>query len=207
MAMALPQGRASSMLEARSQLASHIKPGLYGAGDHPVVTLSEVRGRSIIQVAGWPDTFETVSTRLATAAGGAVPSAFGIASVADTVTAIWVGAERLWFTADDPALLKRFDGVATDEDAMLLDLSDSRTVLRLKGGAARSVLIKGIAVDLHTDAFPVQAIAHTMVEHVGVLLHRVGPEAFELFVPRSYSANIWYWLTESAEEFGYEVEG
>ena len=77
----------------------------------------------------------------------------------------------------------------------------------LKGEAARSVLIKGIAVDLHTDAFPVQAIAHTMVEHAGVLLHRVGPEAFELYVPRSYSANMWHWLTVSAEEFGYEVEG
>ncbi len=168
------------MLEARSQLASHIKPGRYGAGDSPGVTLSEVRGRSIVQVAGWPDTFETVSKRLAAAAGGTVPKAFGIASVADTVTAIWAGAERLWFTADDPALMKRFDGVATDEDAMLLDLSDSRTILRLKGEAARSVLIKGIAVDLHTDAFPVQAIAHTMVEHAGGLLHRGGPETLEL---------------------------
>ncbi|MAW54411.1 MAG: hypothetical protein CMM69_02960 [Rhodospirillaceae bacterium] len=196
-----------SMLEARSQLASHIKPGRYGPGDSPNVILSEVRGRFIVQVAGWPDTFETVSKGLAAAAGGTVPNAFGIASVADTVTAVWTGAERLWFTADDPALMKRFDGVATDEDAMLLDLSDSRTILRLKGEAARSVLIKGIAVDLHTDAFPVQAIAHTMVEHAGVLLHRVGPEAFELYVPRSYSANIWHWLTVSAEEFGYEVEG
>jgi heterotetrameric sarcosine oxidase gamma subunit len=203
----LPQWRALFMLEARSQLVDHIKPGRYGVGDSPGVTLSEVSGRTIVQVAGWPDTFDVVSKRFASSAAGIVPNAFGIASVADTVTAIWAGAERLWFTADDPALMKRFDGVATDENAMLLDLSDSRTVLRLKGGAARSVLIKGIAVDLHTDAFPVQAIAHTMVEHVGVLLHRVGPEAFELFVPRSYSANIWYWLTESAEEFGYEVEG
>lgn len=195
------------MLEARSQLASYIKPGRYGAGDSPNVILTEVRGRSIVQVAGWPDTFETVSKGLAAAAGGTVPNAFGIASVADTVTAVWAGAERLWFTADDPALMKRFDGVATDEDAMLLDLSDSRTILRLKGEAARSILIKGIAVDLHTDAFPVQAIAHTMVEHAGVLLHRVGPEAFELYVPRSYSANMWHWLMVSAEEFGYEVDG
>lgn len=194
------------MLEARSQLASHVKPGRYGSGDSPGVALSEVRGRSIVQAAGWPDSFDTVSTRLASAAGGTVPNAFGIASVADTVTTIWAGAERLWFTADDPALMKRFDGVVTDEEAVLLDLSDSRTILRIKGTVARNVLAKGIAIDLHTDAFPVQAIAHTMVEHAGVLLHRVGPEAFELYAPRSYSVNMWHWLTVSAEEFGYEVE-
>ena len=111
---------------------------------------------------------------------------------------------QLFFTNDiEGALQILQDSVV---DAMLLDLSDSQTILRLKGEAARSVLIKGIAVDLHTDAFPVQAIAHTMVEHAGVLLHRVGPEAFELYVPRSYSANMWHWLTVSAEEFGYEVE-
>jgi sarcosine oxidase gamma subunit len=40
-----------------------------------------------------------------------------------------------------------------------------------------------------------------------VLLHRVGPEAFELYVPRSYAANLWQWLTECSAEFGYEVEG
>ena len=90
---------------------------------------------------------------------------------------------------------------------MLLELTDSRTIFRIKGAAVRQVLAKGVAVDLHTSVFPVQAIAHTMVEHAGVLLHRVGPEAFELYVPRSYAANLWHWLTESSAEFGYEVEG
>ena len=78
--------------------------------------------------------------------------------------------------------------------------------MRVTGLKARNVLAKGVAVDLHTSIFPVQAIAHTMVEHAGVLVHRVGPEAFELYVPRSYAVNLWHWLTESAAEFGYGVE-
>ena len=194
------------MVEARSQLVGRIKPGRYGAGETPQVTLSEVRGRQIVQAAGWPDTFYAISRRIAAAAGGTVPGTFGIAAVADTVTAIWAGAERLWFTADDPTLMSRFDGKFTDEDAVFLDISDSRAVLRVTGLKARNVLAKGIAVDLHTSIFPVQAIAHTMVEHAGVLVHRVGPEAFELYVPRSYAVNLWHWLTESAAEFGYGVE-
>ena len=194
------------MVEARSQLVGRIKPGRYGAGETPQVTLSEVRGRQIVQAAGWPNTFYAISRRIAEAAGGTVPGTFGIAAVADTVTAIWAGAERLWFTADDPTLMSRFDGKFTDEDAVFLDISDSRAVLRVTGLKARNVLAKGVAVDLHTSIFPVQAIAHTMVEHAGVLVHRVGPEAFELYVPRSYAVNLWHWLTESAAEFGYGVE-
>ena len=195
------------MLDRRSQLAEHLKPGRFGAGETPRVMLSEVRGRAIVQAVGWPDTFENVSKRLAEAAGGTPPETFGIASVADTVTVLWAGAERLWFTADDYGLIARFDGCVSDEEAMLLELTDSRTIFRIKGEAARQVLAKGVAVDLHTSVFPVQAIAHTMVEHAGVLLHRVGPEAFELYVPRSYAANLWQWLTECSAEFGYEVEG
>ena len=195
------------MLDRRSQLAEHLKLGRFGAGKTPRVTLSEVRGRAIVQAAGWPDSFENVSKRLAEAAGGTPPETFGIASIADTVTVLWAGAERLWFTADDYGLIARFDGCVNDEEAMLLELTDSRTIFRIKGEAARQVLAKGVAVDLHTSVFPVQAIAHTKVEHAGVLLHRVGPEAFELYVPRSYAANIWQWLTECSAEFGYEVEG
>ena len=195
------------MLDRRSQLAERLKPGRYGAGDTPGIFLSDVRGRAVVQAVGWPDSFDEISKRLAEAAGGTPPETFGIASVADTVTVLWVGAERLWFTADDLNLICRFDGCVTDEEAMLLELSDSRTILRIKGSGARQVLTKGVAVDLHTSVFPVQAIAHTTVQHASVLLHRVGPEAFELYAPRSYAVNIWHWLTESSGEFGYEVEG
>ena len=43
-----------------------------------------------------------------------------------------------------------------------------------------------------------------MVEHAGVLVHRVGPEAFELMC-RSRCEPV-DWLTESAAEFGYVIE-
>lgn len=195
------------MLESRSALANHLKPGRFGAGTDIGVTLSEVRGRHIFQAAGWPETFPSISKRLAETAGTTVPGAFRLASVADTVTAIWIGAERLWFTTEDAGLLARLAASVDDEEAVLLDLSQSRTIIRVAGSTARAVLAKGVAIDLHADAFPVQAVAQTMVEHAGTLVHRVGPEAFEIYVPRSYAAAIWHSLTVSSAEFGYQVEG
>ena len=102
-----------------------------------------------MQAAGWPDSFENVSKRLAEAAGGTPPRPLGRG--ADTVTVLWAGAERLWFTADDYGLIARFDGCVNDE-AMLLELTDSHD-FRIKGEAARQVLAKGVAVDLHTSFF------------------------------------------------------
>jgi heterotetrameric sarcosine oxidase gamma subunit len=42
--------------------------------------------------------------------------------------------------------------------------------------------------------------------HVGVHLTRVGRDAFELSVFRGFSESFWEWLTEQAEEFGYQVK-
>jgi heterotetrameric sarcosine oxidase gamma subunit len=41
--------------------------------------------------------------------------------------------------------------------------------------------------------------------HVGVHLTCVGRDAFELSVFRGFSESFWEWLTEQAEEFGYQV--
>ncbi len=48
--------------------------------------------------------------------------------------------------------------------------------------------------------------ALTQMAHVGVHLTRVGEDAFELSVFRGFSESFWEWLTEQAEEFGYQVK-
>jgi sarcosine oxidase subunit gamma len=47
--------------------------------------------------------------------------------------------------------------------------------------------------------------AVTQIAHVGVHLAQVGPDAFELSVFRGFAESFWEWLTEQAEEFGYQV--
>ena len=70
---------------------------------------------------------------------------------------------------------------------------------------ARAVLAKGTPVDLHPDAFPVGKSALTQMAHVGVHLTRVGADGYDVSVFRGFSESFWEWITEQAEEFGYQV--
>jgi sarcosine oxidase subunit gamma len=53
--------------------------------------------------------------------------------------------------------------------------------------------------------FPAGTSALTQMAHVGVHLTRVDGDAFDLSVFRGFSESFWEWITEQAEEYGYQV--
>jgi methylglutamate dehydrogenase subunit D len=85
------------------------------------------------------------------------------------------------------------------------DQSHGRVIIRVEGPKVRHVLCKGTPVDLHDSEFEIGKSAVTQMAHVGVHLTRVGKDAFELSVFRGFAESFWEWLTEQAEEFGYQV--
>ncbi len=87
----------------------------------------------------------------------------------------------------------------------LTSLSHGRTRLFVDGPAAREVLSKGIALDLHPEVFRCDAYALTGLQDTPVLLHRTGAQRYELYVLRTYAGWIWEWLTDAALPFGYDV--
>lgn len=89
--------------------------------------------------------------------------------------------------------------------ASVSDQSHGRVIIRVTGPKARAVLAKGTPVDLHADVFPVGKSALTQMAHVGVHLTRVGADSYDLSVFRGFSESFWEWITEQAEEFGYQV--
>ncbi len=79
------------------------------------------------------------------------------------------------------------------------------TVLGTANVLSAAVLAKGTPVDLHPGVFPVGKSALTQMAHVGAHLTRVGEDAFDLSVFRGFAESFWEWITEQAEEFGYQV--
>ena len=85
---------------------------------------------------------------------------------------------------------------ALSETAWAADQSGAYVVFRVAGPGARTLLQRGVALDLHPDAFAPGDAASTLIAHMNVLLWRLddGPCAFALAVFRSYEANFRHWL-------------
>jgi sarcosine oxidase subunit gamma len=118
------------------------------------------------------------------------------------LTIFWMGAGRWLIESERLAANEIEDRLRAASDAggvAIADLSSGRTVIRVCGEAARRTLAQGCPIDLHPRAFPPGSIAHSMLEGISVMLHHLPDgNAFDLYVPRSYSLATWEWLTEAA---------
>ena len=99
------------------------------------------------------------------------------ASVAADAACLWTGRGQAFLCGADPAELA---GAAA-----LTDQSDGWAVLRLDGPRAADVLARLVAVDLRPRAFGTDHVARTGLGHMPSILHRRGPQAFEVWVFRS----------------------
>ena len=198
------------MLEQRSALAAVYKPGRIGvqAGPAPV-TLSERLGRTLVQVSGWPDRFQRLCPRLETLLSCRMPED-GLRAVSQGQRSIFrVAPERLWVAGpSDDDLLRTFDGAALGEDAVVTEIGHSRTVVRVSGTGARTLLNRGLPVDLDSSVFPADAFAQSVIHHIPVLVHRVhldGDGDFDVYVTRDYAVSFWEWLTGAARSLGCQI--
>ena len=90
------------------------------------------------------------------------------------------------------------------EKAVTLDLSHSRTRLRVNGDNAAEFLNRHFPLDLREESFPVGSVASSATHHVGVTLWR-SEDGYELVIPRGFALSLWEGLVESAEQFGLDI--
>ena len=89
------------------------------------------------------------------------------------------------------------------------DVSDGRVLLHLQGSAARHLLEKGCALDLHDRFFPNGATATSLLAGMDVLIYRrdqnqegVNYLGYEILIARSFAQHLWDWLVEAGREYG-----
>ena len=193
------------MLEQLSALAAHYHTGPTGdvGADGPGVTLREVRDAGLWQISAWPETMDEVGQKLAEQVGA--DAALGpLQSVAGAKgTLLRVQPFVWWLTRSDEATAKQAMEIDAEQGTSL-DLSHSRTVIRIEGPRARDLLNRGLPTDLRPESFPDGGFAGGAIHLVGVNLHhRDG--GYDLYVPRGFAVTLWEFLTETAAQWGYEV--
>lgn len=185
------------MANRESALAAHYQAGHFGA-DYTGVTLSEISDLQLRQIAAWPDTLMAVGAKAAEVTGCDAAPKPGKSAVGSKASLLRIEPLKWWLLGD--AELPELSA----EEGAVLDLSHSRTCIRIKGEYAAELLNRHLPLDLREASFTDGSVASTAFHHVGVtLLRRNG--GYELFVPRGFAVSLWELLVESAEQFGVEV--
>ena len=90
------------------------------------------------------------------------------------------------------------------EEGTTLDLSHSRTHLRVRGREAQTCLNRLVSLDLRPNGCPLDSVMSTALHHVGITIWH-SRDGFELFVPRGFALSLWEVLTDTAAQFGAEI--
>ena len=200
------------MVERVSALAAVYRLGVAGQipESGPCVRLREIRDLRIAQIAAWPDTFTRVQEALASALGGGSAPRPGSwvpwgsrARLARVEPLKWWLMESGEEAANGPAPPE-----LPSDAAMGLDLSHSRTGIRVTGPAAAQLLMRFMAVNLRGTSFAHGAVATGMFDHVSATVLRDDAEngpGYDLLLPRTFSESCWLELVEAAERFGAEI--
>jgi sarcosine oxidase subunit gamma len=197
------------MAERRSPLAGHLKPGFLRpatGADEWGVALKQRRPAALVQVAGWPSSAGALTDRVREATGVAPPPP-GKCVSNDDLTLLWTAPGRWLLVSETRSDLAETLTAAIGVDTgTVSDLGHARCVLRLSGPMAPSVLAKGLPIDLHLRAFPVDGVVQGSIHHIGVLVHRAAADAFDLYVFRGFAVSLLAWLTDAAAEYGCAVD-
>lgn len=191
---------------ARSALAAMHIARTNGPETPPPITLSERWPLTIIQVAAIPHV--TLPRAEIEACLGLKLPPSNSTSGNGTCTVLWIGPGS-WLTVGERSARER---LAADLDramggaATVVDLSHARTVIRIAGPSAHTILAKGCAMDLEPHAMKPGTASVTALARLPVLIHAINERpTFDLYVYRSYAEHLWEWLSRSAAEYGRAV--
>ncbi len=185
------------MAERASALSGHYQRGQFGKEGGAGVILSEVSGLVLHQLSAWPDTLDQVGFTGAQACGVDKAPGPGRAAIGPRGALLRIESLKWWcYGSQLPELAA--------EDGTTLDLSHSRTHLRVRGQAAQACLNRLVSLDLRPNGCPLDSVMSTAFHHVGITLWH-SKDGFELFVPRGFALSLWEVLTDTAAQFGAEV--
>jgi len=194
------------MLDWHSALAAPLRSGgRDGARGGRRLRLTEVRGWHLAQLAVFPDHHGEFQERLRACSGALLPVELYRGVTQGDSHLVRVTLHQYWWIAAGSDSMVRLARELPTLAGTVTMLSAARVRIRITGPAARDVLAKGIALDLHPRAFQVGRSAQTGLHHTGVFLERTGEDSYEIYLPRTYAESIWEWLIDAALPFGYDV--
>lgn len=190
------------MVDQVSALKSHFVVGHSGVAGKSAVMLEEIHDFSLMQIAAWPENLADVGQVLAIATKAERAPRPNTAIVGQAATLLRTEPLKYWIVNQNAHL--DLPNISED-DGSVLDITHSRTWIRVTGDQAVGFLNHFLPLDLRDGAFPVGCLASSAIHHVGVSLWH-SEEGYNLFIPRGFVVSIWEILCDTAQQYGLEVK-
>jgi heterotetrameric sarcosine oxidase gamma subunit len=166
------------------------------------VTLEKIPKFYLFQLAGWPDTMVQTADAVIQAAGASNAPKIGQSTVGDKASILRVEPLKYWLISHQPTTELP---ILDSEVGCSLDLSHSRSWIKVSGTEAHTLLNHFLPIDLRHDQFIEGHVVTTAFHHVGITLWRT-KEHYNLLLPRSFAASLWEHLTQSSVQYGVEIK-
>jgi sarcosine oxidase subunit gamma len=161
--------------------------------DVPALVLLDLRGD-----AGDPAFVAAIAGVL----GSAPPTMPNTVAAAGAASLLWLGPDQWLVVAPASDIAPRLETALGNLHHSLLDISAGRLVLELAGPEARTVLAKGMSLDLHVSVFKTGSCAQSALARVPVVLQQLDETPrYRLYVRRSFAPYIVAWLAAAMREF------
>ncbi|MXU65470.1 sarcosine oxidase subunit gamma [Oceanomicrobium pacificus] len=141
-----------------------------------------------------------VATAVKAATGADLPDRRRI-SAAKEQRLLWMSPDELLILTDHgaaPDLVKRLSTELTGQHALVLDLSDARSRIRLSGQGVREVLAKGAPVDLAPGRFEPGEVRRTRIGQIAAAFWLLSETEAEVICFRSVAPFLFDWLSTAA---------
>ena len=163
------------------------------------VAIVEITDRAIVSVAVPLGGRERLNGALTSAYGVGLPD-IGTSMRSDATVLLGLQTDLVFLVFDRP---ERRPDLAVREkigDAgHVTDQSDAWVALQVCGPKARATLERICPLDLHSGIFTEGTVARTVMEHLGVIIHRDGADSFLMLSARSSAESFARAVVTSAQ--------
>jgi sarcosine oxidase subunit gamma len=162
---------------------------------------------SFTLISTWISGLSGLLNALSTVFGNSMPEKIGKTARTEFGLLMRSGPEEFLLIGDDHSdrtLLLR--ATVSADTGSVTDLSHARCRIHIEGAQCRNVLNKLFALDLRESAFAIGDIAMTGTHHVPSTLHRLGTDAFDLYVFSTYAYDQLATVLDAAQEYGVALQ-
>ena len=125
-------------------------------------------------------------------------------------SSVWLGPDEWLFncpSGDESSLENDLNTALQTLHHSVTDVSDNSTIIHLSGHQARSVIMKGCAVDIHPRVFSPGDAFQSNIGAVSVIMWQLDLlPTFNIMVRASFASYLWKWLLDASAEFGIQIQ-